>query len=86
MSFVLMDISLKKQQVSFVNFVGQHMLECLNCQARGPDHVQVNSRKLQGLKKLLVILRSQGLDQEIDSIIGRSHHHHPPPRKLFWIQ
>ena len=25
------------------------------CQARGPDHVQVNSRKLQGLKKLLVI-------------------------------
>ena len=42
----------------------------------GPDHVQVNSRRLQGLKKLLVILRSQGLDQEIDSIIGRSHH--PP--------
>ena len=30
MSFVLMDISLEKQQVSFVDFVGQHMLECLN--------------------------------------------------------
>ena len=45
------------------------------CQARGPDHVQVNSRRLQGLKKLLVILKSQGLDQEIDSIIGR---YHPP--------
>ena len=41
-----------------------------NCQARGPDHVQVNSGRLQGLKKLLVILKSQGLDQEIDSIIG----------------
>ena len=25
------------------------------CQAQGPDHVQVNSRGLQGLKKLLVI-------------------------------
>ena len=46
------------------------------CQARGPDHVQVNSRRLQGLKKLLVFLKSQGLDLEIDSIIGR---YHPPP-------
>ena len=45
-----------------------------NCQARGPDHVQVNSRGLQGLKKLLVILRSQGL-LEIDSIISK---YHPP--------
>ena len=41
------------------------------CQAWGPNHVQVNCRRLQGLKKLLVILRSQGLDLEIDSIIGR---------------
>ena len=39
-------------------------------------NVQVNSRRLQGLKKLLVLLRSQGLDLEIDSIIGR---YHPPP-------
>ena len=38
--------------------------------------VQVNSRRLQGLKKLLVFLKSQGLDLEIDSIIGR---YHPPP-------
>ena len=45
----------------------------LYCQAWGPDHVQVNSRRLQGLKKFLVILKSQGLDLEIDSIIGRSH-------------
>ena len=45
------------------------------CQTRGPDHVQVNSRRLQGLKKLLVILKSKGLDVEIDSIIGRYHHH-----------
>ena len=50
-----------------------------NCQARGPDHVQVNSRRLQGLKKL----RSKGLDLEIDSIFGR---YHPPPTKLFWNQ
>ena len=47
------------------------------CLARSPDHVQVNSRRLQGLKKHLVILRSQGLDLEIDTIIGRSHHHPP---------
>ena len=33
------------------------------CQARGPDHVQVNSRRLQGLKKLSAILKSLGLDQ-----------------------
>ena len=38
--------------------------------AKLEDHVQVNSRGLQGLKKLLVILRSQGLDLKIDSIIG----------------
>ena len=54
----------------------------LYCQAWGPDHVQVNSRRLQGLKKFLVILRSQGLDLEIDSIIGRSHHH-PPTQETF---
>ena len=54
-----------------------------NCQARGPDHVQVNSRRLQGLKKQLVILWSQGLDQEIDSIIGRYHHHHPHTHTTF---
>ena len=45
------------------------------CLARGLHHVQVNSRRLQGLKELLVILKSQGLDLEIDSIIGR---YHPP--------
>ena len=42
----------------------------LYCQAWGQDHDQVNSRKLQGIKKLLVILKSQGLDLQIDSIIG----------------
>ena len=52
------------------------------CLARSPDHVQVNSRRLQGLKKHLVILRSQGLDLEIDTIIGRSHHH-PWPKQYF---
>ena len=43
--------------------------------AKLEDHVQVNSRGLQGLKKLLVILRSQSLDLKIHSIIGR---YHPP--------
>ena len=62
-----------------VAFKRKHICIDYYCQARGPDHVQVNSRSLQGLKKLLVILRSQGLDQEIDSIIGRSHHHHNHP-------
>ena len=35
-----------------------------NCQAQGPDQVQVDSRRLQGLKKLKDILKSQGLDLE----------------------
>ena len=56
----------------------------LYCQAWGQDHDQVNSRKLQGIKKLLVILKSQGLDLQIDSIIG-IYHHPPTTIKLFGV-
>ena len=30
--------------------------QCYSCQAQGPDHVQVNSRRLQGLLRLKDIL------------------------------
>ena len=52
------------------------------CSRPCPGQLQKTARCV---KKLLVILRSQGLDLEIDSTIGR-YHYHPPTRKLFWIQ